>query len=94
MAEILSQRTGLEISGEYLVSLASAFGWEEHGTCWRALQELVERERHGTPAKQAATKLNDLSKRFGKGDCSWPTSFHLKAADVLNRKVTPGPFLS
>jgi transcriptional regulator with XRE-family HTH domain len=82
VAETLSRRTRLEISQELLVSLASAFAWDRHGTCWRALQELVEGERPGTPPARIAIQLNDLAHNFAESSCWWPVSFRLKAADV------------
>jgi HTH-type transcriptional regulator/antitoxin HigA len=49
VAEAVSRRSGIEVSHELLVSLASAFAMEPHGVSWRALQELVAGDRPGTP---------------------------------------------
>jgi HTH-type transcriptional regulator / antitoxin HigA len=78
-AEALTLRTGLEISHDLLVSLASAFAADSDRGCWRALQELVAGERPGTPIDRIAARLN----AWGKGGaCWWPTPFRLKGADV------------
>ncbi|MGO9915163.1 MAG: helix-turn-helix domain-containing protein [Isosphaeraceae bacterium] len=81
-AEILSRRTGLQLSRDFLVSLGSAFAWDRDGTCWRALQELAEGERPGTPPAQMAIQLNALAQKCAESSCWWPVSFHLKAADI------------
>jgi len=82
VAEIISRRTGLQLSCEFLVSLASAFAWDRNGTCWRALQELADGERPGTPTDQMAAQLNVLAQTSADSSCWWPASFQLSGADV------------
>jgi antitoxin component HigA of HigAB toxin-antitoxin module len=78
-AKILSQRTRSKISGDFLVSLASAFAMDPPRLCWRAFQELVAGNRPGTPPNQVAKKLN----LWGDGgDCWRPSRFHLSAEDI------------
>jgi HTH-type transcriptional regulator/antitoxin HigA len=79
VAEVLSRRSGLELSHDLLVSLASAFAADPDRGCWRALQELVAGERPGTPTDQMAIRLNVWG---DGGDCWRPAPFHLTGADV------------
>jgi len=81
-AEILSRRTGLEVSRDFLVSFASSLAWDRDGTCWRALEELTEGKCTGTSTDQMATLLNALAQKCAESSCWWPVSFHLKAADI------------
>jgi HTH-type transcriptional regulator / antitoxin HigA len=78
--KIISRRTGMKISPEVLVSLASAFALDPDRGCWRALQELVAGERPGTPPALAAKRLNKWGD--GGGDCWRPAPFHVTGADI------------
>jgi HTH-type transcriptional regulator/antitoxin HigA len=80
VAQVLSRRSGIEISQDLLVSLAGAFAWDSSRLCWRALQEMVASERPGTPTDLIAKRLNELG--GGGGSCWHPTSFHLAGADI------------
>ena len=82
VAEVVSERTGLEVSREFLVSLGSAFAWDQHGTCWRAFRELVAGQRPGTPASRVANQLNAVARTNAESSCWWPVCFRLKAADI------------
>jgi len=82
IAETLGRRSGLELSRDLLISLASALAWDRNLVCWNALQELVDGERPGTPTGQMAIRLNAVAKEFVDSSCWWPVTFHLKGADV------------
>lgn len=78
-AEILSRRSGLELSPDYLLSLAGAFAADSDRGCWRSLQELVAGESPGTPTDLMAELLNI----WGDGaDCYRPTPFQLSGSDI------------
>lgn len=79
IAKVLSRRSGIEISHDLLVSLASAFAMEPSRVCWRALQELVAGDRPSTPTDLMAKQLNVWG---DGGDCWRPSSFHLTGADI------------
>jgi transcriptional regulator with XRE-family HTH domain len=82
-AEILSQRTGVAVSSDLLVSLGSAMAWDRSGTSWRALQELAAGQRPGTSTHRLAAQLNELAKNCGESSsCWWPVTFRLKPADI------------
>jgi HTH-type transcriptional regulator/antitoxin HigA len=79
-ADVLSRRSGLEMSPDLLISIASAFAADFDRGCWRALQELVAGEKPGTPTKRMAIRLNEWG--GGGEDCWRPVPFHLTGADV------------
>jgi HTH-type transcriptional regulator / antitoxin HigA len=79
VAQLLNRHSGIKLSSDLLVSLASAFAMEPHRVCWRALQELVAGDRPGTPTGLLAKLLN----AWGEGgDCWRPSSFHVTGADI------------
>jgi hypothetical protein len=75
-AKIISRRTGVKISPKVLVSLASAFALDSDRGCWRALQEMVAGESHGTPPALAAKRLNKWGDRWR------PAPFYLTGDDI------------
>jgi HTH-type transcriptional regulator / antitoxin HigA len=79
-AEVLGRRSGLEISHDLLVSLASAFAADADRGCWRALQEIVAGDKPGMPIDLMANRLNIWGDATGA--CWWPAPFHLTGADV------------
>jgi HTH-type transcriptional regulator / antitoxin HigA len=78
-AEVLQRRSGIELSHNLLVSLASALAMDPDRGCWRALQEIVAGERPGMSTKLIAERLNVWG---GGGDCWRPSSFHLTGAEI------------
>jgi len=57
MAHRTSTRLGGKLTADQVVAVANSFG-AEPGPPWRAFQEMVRRERPGTPLNQIADRLN------------------------------------
>ncbi len=82
VAKIIGRCSGLDLSRDLLVSLASAFACDSDRAFWRAFQELVAGHNSGTPTDVMANRLNSWSLQFGGSSCWWPVTFDFKGADV------------
>ena len=65
VATVLSRRSGLDLSRDLLVSLASAFACDPDRACWRAFQELVAANRPGMPTDLMASRMNSCATARG-----------------------------
>ena len=63
VATVLSRRSGLDLSRDLLVSLASAFACDPDRACWRDFQELVAANRPGMPTDLMASRMNSCANR-------------------------------
>jgi HTH-type transcriptional regulator / antitoxin HigA len=82
LAKTISRRSGMHLTYEMLVSLASAFACEADRASWRAFQEMVAGERPGMPADVMAKRLNSWEQQFRGSSCWWPAAFELTCMDV------------
>jgi len=82
VATVLSRRSGLDLSRDLLVSLASAFACDPDRACWRAFQELVAANRPGMPTDLMASRMNSCAQPHAGVSCWWPASLSLTAPDV------------
>ena len=85
VATVLGRRSGLDLSRDLLVSLASAFACDPDRACWRAFQELVAANRPGMPTDLMASRMNSCAQPHAGVSCWWPASLSLTAARC------PGP---
>jgi HTH-type transcriptional regulator / antitoxin HigA len=82
VARILGRSSGLELSYDLLVSLASAFACDSGRACWRAFQELVAGDSPGTTTDLMASRLNSWAQQLGGSSCWWPVTFDLTEGNV------------